>query len=591
MNSTLDVSFERDFFYTMALHFIDRHELPEAETVSRDFCLNTFTMLQGEKTSVTRIKALGKFVVNNLFVNEVNTNTILDIYMHINHCIGLLSRLVTKWKRRRMTVHNDTDLLLTPLSSYPETILTTIVDNGQKYVFRIPDLLSLVYNALSAADDRWYAAPTKIKNPYTGLPFSLENIYGIYISVRNSTFKMPVLFSLFVDLGCDIDRFGLQYECLLRDIMIENNVRNLSKPELASEIRYMLRDTTAYSPLEHDEEIIVRIHEAFPDSVLTSVFAPFLVPYYTHKYSLNPFMRHRSGETLVKKLLVFRTENPMFGRRILNSSTRFTNNRFVTTRTPQYNEYVQNPYHSIDVESTSIPYRNRRRNAVTRLENPASNTAPQLSANIALPDTPLPPYSSSPIRTTTPPPSEGSGQLNNVLIDALLSNDATNSSLLSMINREMNTQTPINAVAAAERMADNIIENIVGELTPREPVAVEPTAQEPAARAPLRIHLRRRAATAQEPAAQEPAAQEPAAQEPAAQEPVAEVPVAEEPVAEELSDIRAAIISGLEEEKEELREQEEKEEMALEEILIQSPRRGSARSALSNYRTSRGDVD
>ena len=116
MNSTLDVSFEQDFFYTLALHFINKHEHDDV-CVSKDFCLNTFTMLQGEKTRVSRIKALGKFVVNNIFVNDVNTNTILDIYMHITKCIGLISRMVIKWKHHRMLTHNDTDLLLIPIST------------------------------------------------------------------------------------------------------------------------------------------------------------------------------------------------------------------------------------------------------------------------------------------------------------------------------------------------------------------------------------------------------------------------------------------------------------------------------------------
>ena len=474
LNATLDVTFERNFFYTLALHFIEKYESTRDESVSEEFCLNTFTLLQGENTGCLRVKTLGKFVVNNIFVNGKNADVILDLYMHVARCVGMLTRMCSQWKRRRMRINNDTDLLLAPLSSYSSRVVTTLVDRGEKYMFKMSDLLNIVFSALTNSEDRWYAAPTKIKNPYTGLPFSLGNIYNIYIAIRESPLRMPALFSIFVDTGCNLTAFSMNYECLLREIMIENNIRNLSKPELSMEIRNMLSTTTAYSPLERDDEIIVRIHESFPEDVMISIFKPFLAPYYTHKYSMNPFIRHKSGETLVKKLIVFRKDNPMFGRRLISSSTRFASNRFITTRNRHFNEHVREHYNDIDIENVTIPYRARRRNALTYADERFTAAAPttppvQMHASVgtsgpslALTPSPSTLFSNRPEQQTA-----GSGQLSDVIIDALLDNSATSNNLMSVINRDFSTSTlqirntepapGVSQIRSAEMVASNIL--------------------------------------------------------------------------------------------------------------------------------------
>ena len=486
MSATLDVTFERNFFYTLALHFIEKYESTRDENVSKEFCLNTFTLLQSENDGCSRIKTLGKFVVNNIFVNERNADVILDLYMHVTRYIGLITRMTSRWKRRRMCVHNDADLLLLPISSYSPNIITTIIDRGEKYLFKISDLINLVFSALTNSEDRWYAAPTKIKNPYTGLPFSLGIIYNIFLTIHESPFRMPVLFNIFINTGCDLTVFGMNYECLLREIMIENNIRNLSTPELSIEIRNMLSTTTAYSPLERDDEIIVRIHESFPEDIMISIFKPYLAPYYTHKYSLNPFIRHKSGETLVKKLIVFRKDNPMFGRRLISSTTRFASNRFITTRNRHFNEHVRQNYNDIDIENVTIPFRTRRRNAITYTDDRIAMNIPptpqvQMHASVGTsgpsPGSPrgggaaaaatsvqLPrPYSPSRNNQQT----TGSGQLSDVIIDALLDNSETNNNLMSMINRDFSTSTlqirntePVSRISQineAEIMANNIL--------------------------------------------------------------------------------------------------------------------------------------
>ena len=622
MSSTLDVTFERNFFYTLALHFIDKYEYLRDDDVSREFCLNTFTLLQSENCGYSRIKTLGKFVVNNMFVNDKNTDTILFLYMHVTRYIGLLTRMTSRWKRRQMSVHNDTDLLLLPLSSYSPTIITTIIDKGEKYIFKISDLINLVFSALTNSEDRWYAAPTKIKNPYTGLPFSLGIIYNIFLTIHESSFRMPVLFNIFINTGCDLTVFGMNYECLLREIMIENNIRNLSTPELSNEIRTMLSFTTAYSPLERDDEIIVRIHESFPSDIIISVFKPYLTPYYTHKYSLNPFIRHKSGETLVKKLIVFRKDNPMFGRRLISSNTRFASNRFITTRNHHFNEHVRQNYHDIDIENTTIPFRTRRRNAITYTDESINTNIPPVP-RISIPQSISTGISSpsafSLVSNRENEPASGSGQLSDVIIDALLENSMTNNNLINMASRNFSTSSlqvssrePVSTISQineAEIQANNILRAAISRTTnnPRNDRLLD--ANETEIVDPEIPDLE--PVEPEEPATPEPATPEPATPEPAIPEP--EETVLLEPEETVLSEPEETVLSEPEEtvllepeipalpephemevnepepdseEKEEVEEQEEKssEESPPQYELAPSPRRQSIRSALSNYR-------
>ena len=103
LNATLDVTFERNFFYTLALHFIEKYESTRDESVSKEFCLNTFTLLQSENTGCLRVKTLGKFVVNNIFVNGKNADVILDLYTHVARCVGMLTRMCWPCIYRQIT--------------------------------------------------------------------------------------------------------------------------------------------------------------------------------------------------------------------------------------------------------------------------------------------------------------------------------------------------------------------------------------------------------------------------------------------------------------------------------------------------------
>ena len=609
MSSTLDVTFERNFFYTLALHFIDKYEDTRDNAVSKEFCLNTFTVLQSENCGCSRIKTLGKFVVNNMFVNDTNTDTILYLYMHVTRYIGLLTRMISRWKHRRMSVHNDSDLLLIPVSSYSPHILTTIIDKGEKYVFKIPDLLNMVFSALTNSEDRWYAAPTKIKNPYTGLPFSLGNIYNIFLAVHESTFRMPALFSIFIDIGCNLTVFGMNYECLLREIMIENNVRNLSKPELSTEIRYMLSNTTAYSPLERDDEIIVRIHEAFPSDIMISVFKPYLTPYYTHKYSLNPFIRHKSEETLVKKLIVFRKDNPMFGRRLVSSTTRFSSNRFITTRNRHFNEYVRQTYYDIDIENIRIPYRSQRRNAITSTNNhinipPVPRANIQGASNLSLSN-----------RNNGRASGSGYGQLSDVIIEALLDNPTTNNNLMNMVTSNLSTSSLANhnvAQIMADTGTDNIMHDdavaVISDITDPDitdrnysfseigpdipnidiPSLDIPNLDMPELEIPEREEEEAHIVSDNEISDLDPVEPEMPDLVPIEPEMLYEPGEPEIPGLPEPHEMNINEVEPESEEKEELQEQEEKSDepdpSQYEPIDTPSPRRQSTRSALSNYR-------
>ena len=77
----------------------------------------------------------------------------------------------------------DTDLHLNPLEVLPENQKILILENNTLYDFKLKDLLSCWKIALLSSQGL-FSKPFALKNPYTNIPFKINNLYNIYYSYR-----------------------------------------------------------------------------------------------------------------------------------------------------------------------------------------------------------------------------------------------------------------------------------------------------------------------------------------------------------------------------------------------------------------------
>jgi len=247
-------------------------------------------------------------VLANNFVSEPLKGYLFDIFVHAKHRLLVLTRAVVKRVRQRRRSQTTMDLSLAPFG--PPSTRVDVFDSGKKYTFKISDLLNIIHSSLTHSIE-FICDPVAIKNPYTGLEFSKPTMYSMYLMLRESTYAVPPLFTLFVGVDFDLERFETQYETILRDCIIKATVNNLTPAKRRDEIREMMSVVGVYNPSSNRQEQIFHLISVRPEEL--DQFKPWLHLYFLHLYSLNTYYAHVSFRRLVRAMVQFRTTNPTFG--------------------------------------------------------------------------------------------------------------------------------------------------------------------------------------------------------------------------------------------------------------------------------------
>lgn len=245
--------------------------------------------------------------VENIFIQPEEKEQFLDYFCKIQKHYFAFLRLLNIWKYKHAHVTVSDDLYLNPLDANGKNIFV-IVQNKKKYLFSIANLINMVNNALSHTC-HFFASPLVLKNPYNNGVFNKSNLYNLYFAIKQSTFIMPVLFHYYFLVDFNISRFREQYEGVIRDISIENYVKNTDYNVLYNHVLNMIK--------EHKHRII--IHPDFPKESLVNIMRPYLRLYYVSMYSLDEYKKLNAFSELHKKLHKFYKYNPRFGRKTKKS--------------------------------------------------------------------------------------------------------------------------------------------------------------------------------------------------------------------------------------------------------------------------------
>jgi hypothetical protein len=132
----------------------------------------------------------------------------------------------------------------------------------------------------------------------------------------------------------DLQNFSIKHEGLLREHIIDNTVKLYSRQKMCKEIKNMLMDITIYNPITLAYSTIFS-NVTIPSSVLMT-FKPLLYHYMRYLYSTNSYYRQTEYSILIKKLIAFKDQNPLF----------ITNFKVIV------------PIHKLNYKNVIIPQRN-----------------------------------------------------------------------------------------------------------------------------------------------------------------------------------------------------------------------------------------
>lgn len=264
---------------------------------------------------LSKFDALQTLILEALFIAPEVKTELVDRFTLVQRAYWAFNRLARIYKVKRSKRFDiDCDLYTTPFRNLPPSVVTNVYDERTqtRYCFRLSDMLALTHKALIHAPD-FFVEPLPVRNPYTNLPFTKAQLYHLYFAVKASPLIMPPLFHLWFLVHFDLDLFFRRNESILINYAIEDFVQNGSEEEHVERLYEMVEH------YEHDLDYPLIVDD-FPQEMLLAALSPYLHDYLLASYTFSPTLRKHARRQLRLNLIEFGRKNPLFGRRIYNSS-------------------------------------------------------------------------------------------------------------------------------------------------------------------------------------------------------------------------------------------------------------------------------
>lgn len=276
-----------------------------------------------------KIHFLDKTINNFYFIQKKEErNKFLNYFNKIQRTYHALNRLCFLYKIKKATTVVTTDLELNEINIQQKNVIS-IYHNNNNYLFRIQDLLKIVYTSLTNTYI-FFSEPITIKNPYNNLPFNKDILYYIYHYLIHKTFigyinnKYIDIFLKFKQCNFNMTEFIDTYEYILREHSFKNYINNATKLQLKNDIFKMI---TEYNDIYQKNTICIDIN--FPVDILIHTMKPYLNLYLIASFSLVSKNKMDAKKKLNKKLVNFQKFNPSYGRKIIVLKNKIINNRLI----------------------------------------------------------------------------------------------------------------------------------------------------------------------------------------------------------------------------------------------------------------------
>lgn len=268
--------------------------------------------------------------INNFYFSkrDEERKVFISYFTKIQKIYRALNRFCFLYKTKKANMVVSTDLQLNEINIKQKNVIL-IYHNNSNYLFKIDDLLRIIYTSLTNTY-MFFCEPITIKNPYNNLPFNKSILYYIYFYLVNNTHIGYInhnyidVFFKFKQCDFNMTKFIDNYEYVLREYSIQNYIINTTKNQLKNDIIKMIKEFNLYSP-NHK----IHIDSEFPSELLVKIMKPYLHLYLTAFYSLVSKIKTDANIRLIKKLIDFQKYNPSFGKKIIVMKDKLKNGKIV----------------------------------------------------------------------------------------------------------------------------------------------------------------------------------------------------------------------------------------------------------------------
>jgi hypothetical protein len=258
-------------------------------------------------------------VITNIFVLESQIDEFLETFSKIQRVYYGFAKLAQLYKFKKATVQVNTDLCMNDLNPKSSNVFI-LHQNNSKYFFSIKDLTNMLNRNLSNCID-FAPDPIITKNPYNNIMLSDAELYNIYFFMRWNNGVIPELFQAYFICNFNMKNFRYNYEANILNIYIKNYIYNAHHDTLYPIFENMFAEFRYITKKLH-------IDEEFPKDRLINIMKPYLHLYYVWIHATNGTYKQCSAEyALKRKLRLFVSFNPLFGRKMYNIKRTMFNKR------------------------------------------------------------------------------------------------------------------------------------------------------------------------------------------------------------------------------------------------------------------------
>lgn len=275
------------------------------------------SIINKENFHKNKFKCLNEIMNNFYFIEFQNEQDIFfNMFCNVQRIYWILNKFLYNYKYKKSKLIVTTDLQLNDIKLGDENVVC-IYHINSKYLFRINDLLKLIYISLTN-NDSFFCEPITIKNPYNNIPFNKSILFYIYYyfitysKINYINTRYIELFLKFKDCNFNITKFVNDYEYLLREYTIINFLNNSTNDVIKKQIDKMIK---IYN-LKFKNNTI-DINDNFPQEILIKAMKPYLHLRLISEYSLIKTKKGAAEKKLYRKLNEFQKFNPKFGRQII----------------------------------------------------------------------------------------------------------------------------------------------------------------------------------------------------------------------------------------------------------------------------------
>jgi hypothetical protein len=257
------------------------------------------------------------FIFKNYYyhtnVTKNDKEIILDMFCkvqrHIHSLYTFKNVFLFKYKKLK---GENIDLNFNNLDSIPQCNKISIVQENNKYEFNIFDIIRIMCTSLSNESD-FFVEPIVIKNPWNNIPFSITNLYNIYLFIKDSNIQIPILIYRYFQSEFCIKKFKNENQLIIKQYIIDN-YNNMPTDKIHSYIKQMIYFFNLNS-LDSDKLLI---DKKFPKEILLKHFKKYVKIFLNTKYSYESDIRIKNKILLKRRLRAFKREQPLFGRIMLS---------------------------------------------------------------------------------------------------------------------------------------------------------------------------------------------------------------------------------------------------------------------------------